>query len=93
MKSHVLAVTQILTTPKKMELSHDPLLSRPTADQQARLRSGMLTIRIFSGKATVRPLNSTILNTLMLYTGRGLSSAPGAHVPEAIQKAFDNSPA
>ncbi|KAG1768878.1 kinase-like domain-containing protein [Suillus placidus] len=57
-----------------------PIPSRPTTpkppgalDQQAHLRSGMLTIRIFSG--------------------RGLSLAPGVHVPEVIQKALDNPPA
>ncbi|KAI9456420.1 kinase-like domain-containing protein [Boletus coccyginus] len=57
-----------------------PIPSRPTtprppgaAEQHAHLRSGMLTIRIFSG--------------------RGLSLAPGMQVPEVIQKALDASPA
>ncbi|KAG6372996.1 kinase-like domain-containing protein [Boletus reticuloceps] len=56
-----------------------PIPSRPstpkppgTAEQQAHLRSGMLTIRIFSG--------------------RGLSLAPGVQVPEVIQKALEASP-
>ncbi|KAF8546863.1 Pkinase-domain-containing protein [Imleria badia] len=56
-----------------------PIPSRPstpkphgTAEQQAHLRSGMLTIRIFSG--------------------RGLSLAPGVQVPEVIQKALESSP-
>ncbi|KAI6032641.1 kinase-like domain-containing protein [Pisolithus orientalis] len=53
-----------------------PIPSRPTtprpSDPHAHLRSGMLTIRIFSG--------------------RGLSLAPGVQVPEVIQKALDSSP-
>ncbi|KAN0082655.1 Protein kinase-like domain containing protein [Tylopilus felleus] len=56
-----------------------PIPSRPatpkppgSAEQQAHLRSGMLTIRIFSG--------------------RGLSLAPGVQVPEVMQKALESSP-
>ncbi|KAH7890401.1 kinase-like domain-containing protein [Phlebopus sp. FC_14] len=56
-----------------------PMPSRPTtprppsvSDPQAHLRSGMLTIRIFSG--------------------RGLSLAPGVQVPEVILKALDSAP-
>jgi len=53
--------------------------SRPTTpkpphghDTQSNFRSGMLTIRIFSG--------------------RGLSLAPGVHVPDVIQKALESAP-
>ncbi|KZT25592.1 Pkinase-domain-containing protein [Neolentinus lepideus HHB14362 ss-1] len=53
--------------------------SRPTTpkppngnDQHSNFRSGMLTIRIFSG--------------------RGLSLAPGVQVPDVIQKALENAP-
>ncbi|KAH7911768.1 kinase-like domain-containing protein [Hygrophoropsis aurantiaca] len=56
-----------------------PIPSRPTtpkppngADLQNHLRSGMLSIRIFSG--------------------RGLSLAPGVQVPDVIQKALNTTP-
>jgi serum/glucocorticoid-regulated kinase 2 len=52
----------------------------------------MLTIRIFSGKDTPR-LALLYTRTHATCIGRGLSLAPGVHVPEVIQKALDNPPA
>jgi hypothetical protein len=53
----------------------------------------MLTIRIFSGKST-NHVATLALASLMLNSpiGRGLSLAPGAQVPDVIQKALDSAP-
>ena len=72
-----------------------PIPSRPTtpkppqgADQ---FRSGMLTIRIFSGafQLPYSTLLSSATDTPPRCAGRGLALAPGVQVPEVIQRALE----
>ena len=72
-----------------------PITSRPTtpkppqgADQ---FRSGMLTIRIFSGafQLPYSTLLSSATDTPPRCAGRGLALAPGVQVPEVIQRALE----
>jgi serum/glucocorticoid-regulated kinase 2 len=105
MSSHVLTTNHTESKDTKengvVSRSVTPIPSRPTTpkppgalDQQAHLRSGMLAIRIFSGKDTPRPvLHHSVSHTNIICAGRGLSLAPGVRIPEVIQKALDNPPA
>lgn len=53
-------------------------------------RSGMLTIRIFSGPCLCRPAARTLMAALG--TGRGLALPPGVQVPDVIQRALESPP-
>ncbi|PPQ84675.1 hypothetical protein CVT25_014206 [Psilocybe cyanescens] len=70
-----------------------PIPSRPTTPKPPygsdQFRSGMLTIRIFSG------IYRIVHTSAFTHTrsGRGLSLAPGVQIPEVIQHALETTPA
>lgn len=51
----------------------------------------MLTIRIFSGESSLPALRNGL--SIYLFSGRGVSLAPGVQVPDVIQKALESAPA
>jgi serum/glucocorticoid-regulated kinase 2 len=66
------------------------------SDHQSNFRSGMLTIRIFSGQnfdySALFSVFSPDHRWFFYILGRGLSLAPGAQIPDVIKKALESGP-